>query len=88
MATIKGRLLPLLETSFSSVNVGKLTDNKAAITQVRMHKDVAAAQNWNFQVWKSEQTVFLRRPGTGDFHGQWNFLDSWNPERKHDAYQN
>ncbi|KAL1791126.1 mitochondria-eating protein isoform X1 [Sigmodon hispidus] len=32
--TIKGRLLPLLETSFSSINVGKLIDNKNPSLQV------------------------------------------------------
>lgn len=37
---------------------------------------------------RSKQSVFSRRPGTGDFHGQWNFLDSWDPECKDAAYQN
>ncbi|XP_041527487.1 mitochondria-eating protein [Microtus oregoni] len=39
VATIKSRLLPLLETSFSSVNVGKLTDNKVTIGQDTYFRD-------------------------------------------------
>ncbi|XP_006979765.1 mitochondria-eating protein isoform X1 [Peromyscus maniculatus bairdii] len=37
--TIKGRLLPLLETSFSSVNVSKLTENKDPSLQVTYFRD-------------------------------------------------
>ncbi|XP_037064995.1 mitochondria-eating protein isoform X2 [Peromyscus leucopus] len=37
--TIKGRLLPLLETSFSSVNVSKLVENKDPSLQVTYFRD-------------------------------------------------
>ncbi|XP_026640777.1 mitochondria-eating protein isoform X2 [Microtus ochrogaster] len=60
VATIKSRLLPLLETSFSSVNVGKLTDNKVTITQDTYFRD--KTRETSFQDQDQEQLDFDSSP--------------------------
>ncbi|KAM7326404.1 hypothetical protein ACRRTK_014882 [Alexandromys fortis] len=60
VATIKSRLLPLLETSFSSANVGKLTDNKAAIMQDTYFRD--KTREASFQDQDQEQLDFDSSP--------------------------
>ncbi|KAH0520221.1 Mitochondria-eating protein [Microtus ochrogaster] len=60
VATIKSRLFPLLETSFSSVNVGKLTDNKVTITQDTYFRD--KTRETSFQDQDQEQLDFDSSP--------------------------
>nr|XP_048271188.1 mitochondria-eating protein isoform X2 [Myodes glareolus] len=59
VATIKGRLLPLLETSFSSVNVGKLMDNKAPLTQVTYYRDKTREASFQDQDQEQLDTEFI-----------------------------
>ncbi|XP_075799523.1 mitochondria-eating protein [Microtus pennsylvanicus] len=60
VATIKSRLLPLLETSFSSVNMGKLMENRVSIGQDTYFRD--KSREASFQDQDQEQLDFDSSP--------------------------
>ncbi|CAO2639673.1 Mitochondria-eating protein, partial [Lemmus lemmus] len=59
VATIKGRLLPLLETSFSSINMGKVIENKVPLMQAAYFRDKTRETSFQDQDLEHSDTEYI-----------------------------